>query len=276
MSTACTSSPTERSPPLSASTIRRRVGSARTWKTSATTTYYYRDIYRVNNILAAVADGGRSARGVEADAVALVPERVAQVVGHRLPAVVLAVRAPDGRRGDRHAVQRRAANGCLVRGRGKGEHGACAFRDERVGLRGPSHVAESGRVADGEGVVLGRGSCGADAQVLVAETACRIAGKEELDDVGVVRCGRQGMTDRARGQRDVGARSAVHVEALGAVLRRPVGFDTVDGPAGHRPACDGFRVGSSRPQRLEGNTIGEGSFLEAAVVHAGRRQRREW
>src|SRR5205823_8952375 len=191
MSTACTSSPTDRSPPLSTSTIRRRVGSARTWKTSATTTYYYRDIYRVNNILVAVADGGRSARRVEADAVALVLERVAQVVGHRLPAVVLAVRAPDGRLGDRHAVQRRAANGCVVRVRGKGEHGACAFRDERVGLRGPSHVAESGRIRDGEGVVLGSGSCGADAQLLVAETACGIAGKEELDDVGVVRCGRQ-------------------------------------------------------------------------------------
>src|SRR5690348_5555849 len=50
MSTACTSSPTERSPPLSTSTIRRRVGSARTWKTSATTTYYSSDIFRVNNM----------------------------------------------------------------------------------------------------------------------------------------------------------------------------------------------------------------------------------
>src|SRR5205823_3334110 len=49
MSTTWTSSPTERSPRLSASTIRRRVGSARTWKTSATTTYYYSDICRVNN-----------------------------------------------------------------------------------------------------------------------------------------------------------------------------------------------------------------------------------
>src|SRR5213593_2515264 len=50
MSTTWTSSPTERSPRRSTSTIRRRVGSARTWKTSATTTYYYSDIYRVNDI----------------------------------------------------------------------------------------------------------------------------------------------------------------------------------------------------------------------------------
>src|ERR1041385_5044092 len=50
MSTAWTSSPTERSPLLSTSTIRRRVGSARTWKTSATTTYYSSDIYLVNNM----------------------------------------------------------------------------------------------------------------------------------------------------------------------------------------------------------------------------------
>src|SRR5690242_16670404 len=53
MSTASTSSPTERSPPLSSSTIRRRVGSARTWKTSATTTYYCSDICRVNDITSA-------------------------------------------------------------------------------------------------------------------------------------------------------------------------------------------------------------------------------
>src|SRR5438309_10894121 len=50
MSTTSTTSLTERSPPRSASTMRRRVGSARTWNTSGMPTYYCRDIYRVNNI----------------------------------------------------------------------------------------------------------------------------------------------------------------------------------------------------------------------------------
>src|SRR5258708_33764204 len=50
MSTASTSSLTDRSPPRRASTMRRRVGSASTWNTSGMTTYYFSDIYRVNNI----------------------------------------------------------------------------------------------------------------------------------------------------------------------------------------------------------------------------------
>src|SRR5258708_2358161 len=50
MSTASTSSLTARAPPRRAWTMRRRVGSARTWNTSGMTTYYCSDIYRVNNI----------------------------------------------------------------------------------------------------------------------------------------------------------------------------------------------------------------------------------
>src|SRR6476646_5333644 len=90
MSTASTNSPTERSPPLSTSTIRRRVGSARTWKTSATTTYYSNEICRVNDVSAAY--WGRSALRERADAVALVLEGAAIGIGHRPPAAVLAVR----------------------------------------------------------------------------------------------------------------------------------------------------------------------------------------
>src|SRR5713101_4568358 len=50
MSTTWTSSLTERSPSRSASTIRRRVGSARIWNTSGTTTYYSSNICLVNNM----------------------------------------------------------------------------------------------------------------------------------------------------------------------------------------------------------------------------------
>src|SRR6476660_3673537 len=110
MSTASTNSPTERSPPLSTSTIRRRVGSARTWKTSATTTYYSNEICRVNDVSAAY--GSRSALRERADAVALVLEWGALVVRHRPPPTVLAVRARElNRDGDRggNVVQRGTA-----------------------------------------------------------------------------------------------------------------------------------------------------------------------
>src|SRR5207244_4504064 len=50
ISTSSTSSLTERSPSRRASMRRRRVGSARTWKTSGMATYYYSEIYRVNNM----------------------------------------------------------------------------------------------------------------------------------------------------------------------------------------------------------------------------------
>src|SRR5690242_2429175 len=49
MSTTWTSSLTDRSPPRRASTMRRRVGSARTWNTSGTAIYYSSNIFRVNN-----------------------------------------------------------------------------------------------------------------------------------------------------------------------------------------------------------------------------------
>src|ERR1700682_695641 len=52
MSTASTSSLTERSPPRSASTSRRRVGSARIWNMSGMATYYPSDICFVNDISA--------------------------------------------------------------------------------------------------------------------------------------------------------------------------------------------------------------------------------
>src|SRR6266571_5219618 len=51
MSTISTSWLTDRSPSRRASTRRRRVGSARIWKTSGTSTYYCNNIYRVNDIL---------------------------------------------------------------------------------------------------------------------------------------------------------------------------------------------------------------------------------
>src|SRR5713101_8622154 len=50
MSTTWTSSLTERSPSRSASTMRRRVGSARIWNTSGMATYYYSDICLINNM----------------------------------------------------------------------------------------------------------------------------------------------------------------------------------------------------------------------------------
>src|ERR1700730_13427598 len=50
MSTTSTSSPTERSPFRSASTRRRRVGSARIWNTSGMATYYSSDICFVNDM----------------------------------------------------------------------------------------------------------------------------------------------------------------------------------------------------------------------------------
>src|SRR2546430_16638745 len=50
MSTSSTSSLTERSPWRSASISRRRVGSARTWNTSGTPTYYCSVICLVNDM----------------------------------------------------------------------------------------------------------------------------------------------------------------------------------------------------------------------------------
>src|SRR5438874_10104566 len=55
MSTTPTSSPTERSPPRSASIRRRRVGSARIWKASGTPIHYSNDICLVNDIFRALA-----------------------------------------------------------------------------------------------------------------------------------------------------------------------------------------------------------------------------
>src|SRR5260370_13201271 len=61
VSTASRSSSTDRSPPRRASTMRRRVGSASTWNTSGMTTYYFSDIYRVNNI----SSGGDAVEGAQ-------------------------------------------------------------------------------------------------------------------------------------------------------------------------------------------------------------------
>src|SRR5205823_9803523 len=58
MSTSSTSSLTECSPVRSASTRRRRVGSARIWKASGIAKYYLSDICRVNNTL----QGGQPGR----------------------------------------------------------------------------------------------------------------------------------------------------------------------------------------------------------------------
>jgi hypothetical protein len=161
-------------------------------------------------------------------------------------------------RGDGDVVQRGAVRAVAFVAR-EVQGAAGAFGDEAEAAGFPAHAGMR-MAGDIEGVRVAAGdACGDD---LVA-AAVGIARHREGDGVGLVRHGVEGLLDAADA-------IAVQINAVVAMIRRPVGVDQVhaagrDGPAGQR--------GGTRVDGLEG--AAEFRYFKAAVGERGRLRHRD-